>query len=124
VLLAAAACSSHGQDSFDNYDPADPFNDPFFNSSFESDSLDEFLSEPAPSVGWLSRDGDQSGESQLLRDHSDPIWDDAQGEEGQDEIGPKTEKTFAQKAQEATLATMSILVGAGMAALPYLIGAL
>jgi len=118
VMIVVGACSQqNSNDPFSNYDPNDPFSDPFFDSSFQSDSLDEIMNEPSPSVGWLY-DG-ESGAEQALDDHSDPFWDD---DPGSDEFSPMGEKTFAEKAQEASLATLSILVGAGMTALPFLIG--
>ncbi|MFP6664107.1 MAG: hypothetical protein VCC00_07915 [Deltaproteobacteria bacterium] len=102
---------------------SDPFDDPFFTSGFAGGSgLDDFLAEPAPSVGWLAAGGEQSPEERLIRLHGDPIWDDR----GQPESGllPPEERPFLEKAEEATLATLSVLVGAGMAALPFLLGAL
>lgn len=102
---------------------ADPFDDPFFESGFAGGSgLDDFLSEPAPNVGWLSRDGESSPEERLIRLHGDPIWDEHEQPEA--DLLPPEERPFVEKAQEATLATLSVLVGAGMAALPFLIGAL
>ncbi len=106
----------------------DPFDDPFFEDGpAAGDSLDDFLREPAPSVGWLSEDGSQNPEAELLRSHGDATWfeaDDAFGgdsdEKGSGEID---DRPFGQQAQEAALATMSVLVGAGMAALPYLLAA-
>lgn len=117
-MIVAGACSqTRSDDPFSNYDPDDPFDDPFFDSSFQGgDSLDEIWNGPAPSVGWLY-DGDR-GADQALDDHSDPFWDD---QPGGNEFGSK-EKTFSEKAQEASMATLSILVGAGMTALPFLLG--
>lgn len=101
----------------------DPFDDPFFERGFAAgDSLDDFLSEPAPSVGWLSRDGEQTPEDRLIRLHGDPIWEE--GEQPEAGLLPDEERPFVERAQEATLATLSVLVGVGMAALPFLIGAL
>lgn len=118
AMIVAGACSQNtSNDPFSNYDPDDPFNDPFFNSTFTGgDSLNEIWDEPAPNVGWLY-DGEAGAES-ALDDHSDPFWDDAPGS---DEFG-RGEKTFGEKAQEASMATLSILVGAGMTALPFLLG--
>jgi len=102
---------------------SDPFDDPFFESGFAGESgMDDFLAEPAPNVGWLSRDGESSPEERLIRLHGDPIWDEQEQPEA--DLLPPEERPFAEKAQEATLATLSVLVGAGMAALPFLIGAL
>ena len=118
LMIVIGACSQQSaNDPFANYDPNDPFNDPFFDSSFKSDSLDEIWDEPSPSVGWLY-DG-EGGSQQALDDHSDPFWDDEPGSDGFGKVG---EKSFSEKAQEATLATLSILVGAGMTALPFLLG--
>lgn len=119
VMIVVGACSQHrSDDPFSNYDPGDPFNDEFFNSSFGSPSgLDEVYEGPAPSVGWLY-DKD-AGPETALDDHADPFWDDDPGGDG---FGGLGEKSFSEKAQEASLATLSILVGAGMTALPFLIG--
>lgn len=119
VMIIAGACSQNDpNDPFSNYNPDDPFNDPFFNSSFGgTDSLNEIWDEPSPNVGWLY-DGDGGAET-ALDDHSDPFWDD---EPGSDEFGKNANKTFSEKAQEASMATLSILVGAGMTALPFLLG--
>jgi len=148
ALLAslAAACSNP---SLVNDD--DPFDDPFFHEGLGSgtSSLDEILREPAPSVGWLAsdgfvqqrhaRDGDDpqggsgGGEDGVLLqaegggDASDPegLYAGAEGDE-EDVYGGRLpqrgQKSFYERAQEATLATMSVLVGAGMAALPFLVG--
>ena len=43
-------------------------------------------------------------------------------EEDEEAMAARGGKSFYDKAQEATMATMSVLVGAGMAALPFLIG--
>lgn len=118
ALIVAGACSQNtSNDPFANYDPNDPFDDPFFNSSFGGgDSLNQIWDEPAPNVGWLY-DPDH-GPEQALDDHADPFWDDSPGS---DEFG-RGEKSFSEKAQEASMATLSILVGAGMTALPFLLG--
>ena len=84
--------------------------------------LDSFLSEPAPNVGWLSAEGEQSPEERMIREHGDPIW--GKQEQPESDFIPTKERPFMEKAQEATMATMSVLVGVGMAALPFLIGAL
>jgi hypothetical protein len=121
LILGAAflvACSTQSSRR-----SSDPFDDPFFDSGFAAGSgLDDFLAEPAPSVGWLSADGEKSPEERLIRLHGDPIWDDM--EQPESDLLPAEERPFMEKAQEATLATLSVLVGAGMAALPFLIGAL
>lgn len=120
LMIAVGACSQNRmqmEDPWGAYDPADPFDDAFFDSSFESDALDEVYGGPAPSVGWLY-DG-EGATAQALDDHADPFWDDVRDHDG---FGPQREQTFSEKAQEASLATLSILVGAGMTALPFLIG--
>jgi hypothetical protein len=102
---------------------SDPFDDPFFSSGFAGESgLDSFLAEPAPNVGWLSEDGSQSPEERMIRTHGDPIWGSQEQPEG--DFVPNKERPFMEKAQEATMATMSVLVGVGMAALPFLLAAL
>jgi len=102
---------------------ADPFDDPFFTSGFAGEGgLDSFLAEPAPNVGWLSAEGEQSPEERMIREHGDPIW--GKQEQPESDFIPTKERPFMEKAQEATMATMSVLVGVGMAALPFLIGAL
>jgi len=118
VTIVVGACSQHrSDDPFASYDPSDPFDDEFFDSSFESTAIDEIYEGSAPSAGWLY--DDRAGAEQALTDHADPFWDD---DPAADEFGDQSEKSFSQKAQEATLATLSILVGAGMTALPFLIG--
>ncbi len=139
VALLAVACSSNK--GFLNED--DPFDDPFFNDGLGSgtSSLDEILREPAPSVGWLAREGavppsartragggqDVSaapdGEGVLLEAEGDGDPSGVQGGElDEDAQASRSQKSFYDQASEATLATMSVLVGAGMAALPFLIG--
>ncbi len=120
LMIVVGACSqNNANDPFSNYDPNDPFDDPFFNSSFKSsDSLDEIWDQPAPSAGWLY--GGDGGAEAALDDHSDPFWDDEPG--SGDFAAPGAEKSFSEKAQEASMATLSILVGAGMTALPFLLG--
>jgi hypothetical protein len=141
LALFALACSS--SPALVNDD--DPFDDPFFHDGLGSgtSSLDEILREPAPSVGWLAADGavhqgsrrgqgggsDGAGEQDdgvLLQaegggDDPDAVYG-ADGGEEDDGVPRRGQKTFYEKAQEATMATMSVLVGAGMAALPFLIG--
>ncbi len=155
LVVAACASSRTARDPFDD-DPflaelaaddpffsgtspdgfGDAFDDPFFREGMAAgDSLDEFLREPAPSVGWLSDDsprelegGDPFGRP---GDEFANLFGDEDGDEDEDEdddhaaADPNAadERPFAQQAQEAALATMSVLVGAGMAALPYLLAA-
>lgn len=135
LALLVAACSANK--GFLNED--DPFDDPFFSDSGTS-SLDEILREPAPSVGWLASDGpvksrppragsasdvsaapDEEGVLLAAEGEGDPTA--ANGDEYDDEeMVARNQKSFYDRASEATLATMSVLVGAGMAALPFLIG--
>ena len=121
VLLSAAflvACSAEKSRR-----SSDPFDDPFFRSGFAGESgLDGFLAEPAPNTGWIYAGGEQSPEERLIRAHGDPIW--GEHEQPEADLGSEDERPFMEKAQEATMATMSVLVGVGMAALPFLIGAL
>lgn len=154
ALLAFLAVACSGNSSL--VDPNDPFDDPFFREGWDgTSSLDEILREPAPSVGWLARDGfvqqrppsdaddpyaagpdgepraagEAGSDNVLLRaesggstDGDDPA-DVYGGEYGDEEdVGGRNQKSFYERASEATLATMSVLVGAGMAALPFLIG--
>ena len=67
----------------------------------------------------LEAEGDSSYVGQPHHHHqaAAPV-DDPDGEEG----NGGDEKSFSDKAEEASLATMSILMGLGMAALPFLIG--
>jgi hypothetical protein len=142
--LLAFACSSNK--SLLNED--DPFDDPFFSDGLGSgtDSLDEILREPAPSVGWLAREGavpparsarervagpsDSSGveEGVLLQaegqggDGGEDVYTGADDEDEEAVLRARGQKSFYERASEATLATMSVLVGAGMAALPFLVG--
>lgn len=140
LALLFVACSNNK--SLINED--DPFDDPFFSDGLGNGtrSLDEILREPSPSVGWLAREGavppsrsSRSGgsgvtsgpdeEGVLLEaENADGYPPPGAGEDEQDEdsLRASNEKSFYDQASEATLATMSILVGAGMAALPFLIG--
>jgi len=138
VALFAIACSSNKS----LLNPDDPFDDPFFHDGLGSgtSSLDEIMREPSPSVGWLAREGavppsqraggagSRSGpddEGVLLEAEGDGTYvpADAAGDEDDEEaMAARGQKSFYDKAQEATMATMSVLVGAGMAALPFLIG--
>jgi hypothetical protein len=161
TLVVAVACGP----SKPLLNPKDPFDDPFFHDGMGSgtNSLDEIMHEPAPSVGWLSHDGarpphdrsdddpgggsgldgdpgsagaesklDANGEGVLLQAEGDGSYvgkprthhhqaaaeDDGEALEGTG----GDQKSFSEKAEEASLATMSILMGLGMAALPFLIG--
>ncbi len=154
ALLALLAFACSGNSSL--VDPNDPFDDPFFREGWDgTSSLDEILREPAPSVGWLARDGfvhqqppsdadepygyaagaghddratGEGGDNVLLEAESggttegeDPA--EIYGAYGEEDAGARRgQKSFYERASEATLATMSVLVGAGMAALPFLIG--
>jgi hypothetical protein len=146
VLAAAAlvvACS--GNKAFLN--EKDPFDDPFFSDGLGSgtSALDEVMREPAPSVGWLARDGNvqavppsnaQRGggfagapedENVLLEAENESGAVAARTGSGEDEseegaMVPAGEKSTYDQASEATMATMSVLFGLGMAALPFLIG--
>jgi len=150
VAALAVACSSN-KPLLNPGDPFnDPFFHEGMNDG--TNALDEIMREPAPSVGWLAHDGavpppghadattghstsklDANGEGVLLegegdisgagqpRHHPQAAADD-EGD-GEDMTGTNGDgKTFSEKAEEASLATMSILMGLGMAALPFLIG--
>jgi len=161
TLVVACGCGSNKP----LLNPKDPFDDPFFHDGMGSgtNSLDEIMREPAPSVGWLSSDGarpphgdadddapdgsgatgsagspgakaklNADGEGVLLEaegdgsyvgqpHHHHQVAPTDEGDDGQDSTGGD-EKSFSDKAEEASLATMSILMGLGMAALPFLIG--
>jgi hypothetical protein len=67
----------------------------------------------------LEAEGDSSYVGKPHRHHQVAPEDDVDGEEG---TAGNDEKSFSDKAEEASLATMSILMGLGMAALPFLIG--
>ena len=143
VAVLAASCSGNKP----MLNEKDPFNDPFFSDGLGSGtrSLDELMREPAPSAGWLAHDGnvqsrptsrapggsgglDQApeGDSVLLEaeNEGNEVADRAQsGEQGEDgELIASGEKSGYEQASEATMATMSVLFGLGMAALPFLIG--
>lgn len=132
AVLTAGACSATRDQTI--VDPDDPFSDPFFREDdFGSASLDEYLKEPAPKVGRLSGGPEDEHERQAAEREAleragierDPKLGESGPEDSDqtlDSIKPKRERTFQEKAEEATLATMSVLVGIGMAALPYLIG--
>ncbi|HEY8518113.1 MAG TPA: hypothetical protein VIS07_21600 [Candidatus Binatia bacterium] len=145
AVLLVLACS--GKRSLVNED--DPFDDPFFSDGLGGgDSLDAFLREPAPSVGWLAREGavppTRSARERAAELAGEPLpaeggvlleaegGESGEGVYGDDPYGDEDdanararargEKSFYERASEATLATMSVLVGAGMAALPFLVG--
>lgn len=143
VALLTVSCS--GNKSLLN--EKDPFDDPFFSDGLGSGtrSLNELMREPAPNVGWLAHDGTVQSRPQA---HGANGLDDApeddgvlleaeneghevadrarSGETGQasedGELVPSGEKSAYDQASEATMATMSVLFGLGMAALPFLIG--
>lgn len=145
ALFAAAACSANKRDAAN-----DPFGDPFFDGGFGTRWSDEVLHQRAPSVGWLndktrepsddladdpspseSREVDES--EMLRRERSSMGWGSGEllGEEGDPDVAapdgskPKSnsqEKPFSEKAEEAAVSTLGILIGAGMTALPFLLG--
>jgi hypothetical protein len=148
VAVAVLVASCSGNKSLLN--EKDPFDDPFFSDGSGSGtrSLNELMREPAPSVGWLAHDGavqsrPQSqggsgaggidgapeGDSVLLEAENEGNevagraragGDGEAGEEGA--LVGSGEKSAYDQASEATMATMSVLFGLGMAALPFLIG--
>jgi hypothetical protein len=146
VAIAVLVASCSGNKSLLN--EKDPFNDPFFSDGLGNGThaLDEIMREPAPSVGWLGRDGNvqskppahvrndavsgaPEGDNVLLEaeNEGDAVAGRTQvadaGEQGEDgEMMPAGEKSTYDQASEATMATMSVLFGLGMAALPFLIG--
>jgi len=138
-LAAAALVAACSASSSKDFGP-DPFKDPFFQEGMGSSGVDEVLEHPAPSVGYLSNSDlyANEGEEEMIRRErraagaGEVIEAEDRGEllgNGDDEDpgaparpGSGREKTFGEKAEEATLATMSVLIGAGMAALPYLLG--
>src|SRR5581483_6218992 len=111
-LAAAALVAACSASSSKDFGP-DPFKDPFFQEGMGSSGVDEVLEHPAPSVGYLSNSDlyANEGEEEMIRRERRAAG-----------AGSGREKTFGEKAEEATLATMSVLIGAGMAALPYLLG--
>ncbi len=141
LLLGACSASS-------SRDADEGLSDPFFREGISdgTGSLDEVLEGNAPSVGWLSgpRDPeDDPAEEELLgrersaagagevveaernkaaRDRGEEIVEDDDPEGGTKRTGRGRQKTFSEKAQEATLSTMSVLLSAGMVALPFLLG--
>lgn len=117
VLLVVGACAQHRPDDpFASLGSSDPFDDPFFDSSFDDDSSDPSSAVDASDTDWLY--GSEDGAHAALSEHADPYWDTNRS----DELDLGRNKTFAEKAQEASLATLSILVGVGMTALPFLLG--
>ena len=146
VAVAVLVASCSGNKGFLN--EKDPFNDPFFSDGLGNGTraLDEIMREPAPSVGWLGRDGNvqskppsrassgdvgsaPEGEDVLLQAENegntvaDRTHDGEPGELDEDgQMVPAGEKSTYDQASEATMATMSVLFGLGMAALPFLIG--
>ena len=124
VFLVAYACSESAKKK---HDPDDPFDDSFFhNEEWSSIEDDPFLKQGAPTVGSLiGQDEDKEhadAENRALEKagftSSDPDDPDADSENPD---AAKHPKNFSERAQEATLSTMSILVGLGMAALPFVI---
>jgi hypothetical protein len=144
LLLSCSASSSRDTDS------TDPFDDPFFREGFGKSSVDEVWEQPSPSVGWLAneslydreraepiepeegyigRERAAAGAGEVVEaERRTAAQERGFGEHDEDggvsegKRGSGREKSFSEKAQEATLATMSVLIGAGMAALPYLLG--
>ena len=123
TALLAWSCNSAGVRPEIN--PNDPFDDPFFREGLDDPAFAEDVwGGPAPDSDWNSS-GDGLTEADLLRQHADPYWELGEDSPLIDEVSGKGgEKTLMEKAEEATLATMSVLIGAGMVALPYLIGAM
>ena len=139
--LLVAACSASQKEI-----GGDPFEDSFFQDGMDGhSSLDEIWQQRAPNVGHLAdphrygNDDDKkivddeirrervaAGAGQVVEAEGRDLDRDPDGmsESGGDSPARprKSEKSFSERAQEATLATMSVLLGAGMAALPYLLG--
>lgn len=150
VALAGFAALSCGA-SAKKDDPlqADPF---FGGDSAGSRSANEVLNRRAPSVGWLAdpntpRTGGGTGSTWETGApyRREPLEEDAEadmlareraalggvdpdeppagpGGDAGESPGGGDEKSFSERAQEATLSTLSILLGVGMTALPYLLG--
>lgn len=147
ALLAAAACSANKRDAAN-----DPFGDPFFDDGFGTRWTNEVLHQRAPSVGWLNdktrepaddladdpspsepgglgeaealrreRSRMGSGAGELLGEGEDPEVAAHDGEKPNSTTNPQ-EKPFSEKAEEAAISTLGILIGAGMTALPFLLG--
>jgi hypothetical protein len=138
VVWVGAGCSEHSTRK--PVDPNDPFSDPFFTDEepvFRSHAAE--IPKEAPSVGAMSDAPDKgsdrakserealersgfthdSDSSDLLVDGLDPVATasdpakfDSPGGSG---------KTFRDKAEEATLATLSVLIGLGSVALPFIV---
>src|SRR5262245_33873310 len=89
TALIAAVVTGCSANSSHKVNPNDPFDDPFFDEGMESNSLDDVMHGTAPSVGYLSKEGTQSSEDQLLSEHAGPIW-------GEDHA---TDDTFAPGSQ-------------------------
>jgi hypothetical protein len=148
AALFVAACSAGKRDAAN--DPfGDPFFDE--GSGSGTRWTDEVLHQRAPSVGWLddktrapvddlsddpspSGAGDGFGEAEALRrerssmgegagellgDADDP---DVAARDGSKPPANREEKPFSEKAEEAAISTLGILIGAGMTALPFLLG--
>jgi len=110
--LAASypACSS----SQHKHNPDDPFDDPFFHEGHWSELDNSYLSH-------RDREELEDGGYEARSDSVDP--DDGLGDEedGKNAKGPAKDRPFKEKAEEASIATMSVLIGLGMTALPFLI---
>lgn len=148
VAVLVASCSNKSmlneKDPFD-----DPFFSDGVGSGTRS--LNELMREPAPNVGWLAHDGPvqsrpqghggsdvsgvdgaPEGDSVLLEAENEGnevaghARSGGSGEAGQageeGELVGSGQKSAYDQASEATMATMSVLFGLGMAALPFLIG--
>ncbi|MEY4949481.1 MAG: hypothetical protein RL698_1692 [Pseudomonadota bacterium] len=147
ALFLFAACSGTKHDAAN-----DPFEDPFFDDGFGTKWTNEVWHENAPSVGWLAdpnreprdaadgepvggepfdagsevealrqeRSATTAGAGELLEDPGEP---DRHGHEtGKAPSAGHEERPFSEKAEEAAMSTLSILIGAGMTALPFLLG--
>jgi hypothetical protein len=121
VLLVAYACSESAKKK---HDPDDPFDDAYFhNDEWSSIEDDPFLKQGAPTVGSLigpEEDSEHADAERRALEEAGFASKDSDPD-SQDADSPKHEKKFSDRAQEATLATMSILVGLGMTALPFLV---
>jgi len=145
ALLAGAACSAGKRDAAN-----DPFGDPFFDDGFGTRWTNEVLHERAPSVGWLNdktrppsddladdpSPSDGPSEAEMLRRErsslgsgagellGDTREDDVAAHDGEkpNSTSNPQEKPFSEKAEEAAVSTLGILIGAGMTALPFLLG--
>jgi hypothetical protein len=110
LAASYAACSTNKH----KHNPDDPFDDPFFREGHWSELDNSYLShderEAMDDAGYKTR-------SDLV----DPEDGEGDDEDGKNAKGPAKDKTFSEKAEEASLATMSVLVGLGMTALPFLL---